>query len=80
MLETYCALINVLYFGCILWIQRRVNKLDVQERLVNIAKGGTRNDEYKAMNPLCKVPYFQVRFIYRHMLRELNTIYYCQYT
>ncbi|KAL3162185.1 hypothetical protein ABBQ32_009892 [Trebouxia sp. C0010 RCD-2024] len=37
----------------------RVNNLNVEEKVVNIAKGGTRSDEYRQMNPLGKLPCLQ---------------------
>lgn len=37
----------------------RVNDLKVQEKVVNIAKGGTRSDEYRHINPLGKLPCLQ---------------------
>ncbi len=39
----------------------RVNKLDIAEEKVNIAKGGTRAPAFLAMAPRGKVPFFLVR-------------------
>ena len=38
----------------------RVNNLKVQEKIIQISKGGTRSDEYRAINPLGKLPCLQV--------------------
>ena len=38
----------------------RVNNLKVEEKTINIAKGGTRSQEYRSINPLGKLPCLQV--------------------
>lgn len=38
----------------------RLNDIKVEEKLVNIAKGGTRSPEYREVNPLAKLPCLQV--------------------
>ena len=38
----------------------RVNNLKVEEKLVHTAKGGTRSDDYRQINPLGKLPCLQV--------------------
>ena len=40
----------------------RLNNLKVEEKLVNIAKGGTRSPEYREINPLGKLPCLQVLY------------------
>ncbi|DBB00858.1 TPA: Glutathione S-transferase theta-1 [Trebouxia sp. C0004] len=37
----------------------RLNNIKVEEKLVNIAKGGTRSPEHRAVNPLGKLPCLQ---------------------
>lgn len=38
----------------------RLNNIKVEEKLVHIAKGGTRSPEYREVNPLGKLPCLQV--------------------
>ena len=40
----------------------RMNDIKIEEKLVHIAKGGTRSPEYRKINPLGKLPCLQVVF------------------
>lgn len=44
-------------------INNRVNKLPVEFCRVDVAKGQQRSEEFLKINPLGKVPAFQVRLI-----------------
>ena len=41
----------------------RVNGIEAQEHRVDIAKGGTRSQEYRDINPLGKLPCLQVKVL-----------------
>lgn len=38
----------------------KLNNLDVELKYVSIAKGSQRSEDFKAINPMCKLPFFVV--------------------
>ena len=49
----------------------RLNNLKVEEKLVHIAKGGTRSPEYREVNPLGKLPCLQVLHTSSYLSMEM---------